>query len=82
MIIKEVYAKNILSKSKASDYTINPYIGCEHGCTYCYARFMKRYTGHREKWGRFVDAKINATKLLQHEIKKRKSGKSLDKWSM
>jgi len=75
MIIKEVYAKNILSKSKVSDYTINPYIGCEHGCTYCYARFMKRYTGHREKWGRFVDAKINATKLLQHEIKKRKVGR-------
>ncbi|MCK4243670.1 helix-turn-helix transcriptional regulator [Candidatus Bathyarchaeota archaeon] len=44
MIVKEVYAKGILSKSKVFDYTINPYIGCEHGCTYCYARFMNRFT--------------------------------------
>lgn len=75
MIIKEVYVKTILSKSKVSDYTINPYIGCMHGCTYCYARFMKRFTGHRERWGRFVDVKINAASLLQREIKKKQCGR-------
>ena len=75
MIVKEVRAKTILSKSKVSDYTINPYIGCEHGCTYCYARFMKRYTGHREPWGRFVDVKINAVSLLQREIRRKRAGK-------
>lgn len=74
MIVKEVYAKTILSKSKVSDYTINPYVGCEHACTYCYARFMKRFTGHKEEWGRFVDVKINAASLLQHEIKKKRIG--------
>jgi DNA repair photolyase len=72
MIFKEVYAKTILSKSKVHDYTINPYIGCEHGCPYCYARFMKRFTGHNEEWGRFVDVKINAARLLQPEIGKKK----------
>ena len=75
MITKEVYAKTILSKSKVSDYTINPYIGCEYGCTYCYARFMKRYSGHKEKWGEFVDVKINATALLKLEIKKKHVGR-------
>jgi len=75
MIIKEVYAKAILSKSKVSDYTINPYIGCEHGCTYCYARFMKRYTGHKENWGEFVDVKVNAPRLLEREVEKKKPGK-------
>ena len=75
MIIKEVHAKTILSKSKVSDYTINPYTGCEHGCTYCYARFMKRFTGHKEEWGGFVDVKVNAARLLQSEIRKRRSGK-------
>lgn len=75
MIVKEVYAKTILSKSKVLDYTINPYIGCEHGCTYCYARFMKRFTGHKEKWGEFVDVKINAANLLQHEIKRKEPGR-------
>ncbi|MDH5267662.1 MAG: radical SAM protein, partial [Candidatus Bathyarchaeota archaeon] len=60
MIVKEICAKTILSKSKVLDYTINPYIGCEHGCTYCYARFMKRFTKHKERWGEFVDVKVNA----------------------
>jgi DNA repair photolyase len=75
MIVREVYAKAILSKSKVSDYTINPYVGCEHGCTYCYARFMKRFTGHKEEWGRFVDVKTNAASLLQREIRKKRSGR-------
>jgi DNA repair photolyase len=69
MIVKEVHAKNILSKSKVFDYTVNPYIGCEHGCTYCYARFIKRFTGHHEDWGRFVDVKTNAGDLLRREIR-------------
>ena len=74
MIVDEVYAKTILSKSKVFDYTINPYIGCEHGCTYCYARFMKRFTDHKEEWGTFVDVKVNAASLLQREIKKKRPG--------
>lgn len=64
MIVREVHAKTILSKSKVFDRTVNPYIGCERGCTYCYTRFMKRYTGQEEKRGEFVDSKINAPYLL------------------
>lgn len=75
MIVKEIRAKNILSKSKVFDYTINPYIGCEHACTYCYARVMKRFTGHKERWGEFVDVKVNAAELLEKEIKKKRVGK-------
>jgi DNA repair photolyase len=75
MIIRETYAKTILSKSKVFNYTVNPYFGCQHGCTYCYARFMKRFTGHREKWGKFVDVKINAPTLLQREIKRKVVGR-------
>ncbi len=75
MIVKEVSAKTILSRSKVSDYTINPYVGCEHNCTYCYARFMKRFTGHREPWGTFVDVKANAHRLLEQEVNKKKAGK-------
>jgi DNA repair photolyase len=75
MIVKEIQAKSILSASKVHDYVINPYIGCQHGCSYCYARFMKRVTGHREPWGDFVDVKINAAELLRVEIIKRKRGR-------
>ena len=75
MTVNEVYAKTILSKSKVFDYSVNPYVGCEHGCTYCYARFMKRYSGHREEWGDFVDAKVNAPGLLRVELKKKTRGR-------
>ena len=75
MIVGEVNAKTILSKSKVFDYTINPYIGCEHDCTYCYARFMRRFTNHQEEWGKFVDAKVNAATLLGQEIRKKRPGR-------
>lgn len=75
MIIREIYARTILSRSKVFDYVVNPYIGCQHSCTYCYARFMKRFTGHKELWGEFVDAKINAPDLLQREIGKMPPGR-------
>jgi DNA repair photolyase len=75
LIIREILAKSILSKSKIFDYVINPYTGCQHKCTYCYARFMKKYSGHKEPWGEFVDVKINATDLLQTEIERKKPGK-------
>jgi DNA repair photolyase len=76
MKIAEVYCKNALSKSKISgmDYALNPYIGCEHGCVYCYAEFMKKYTNHKEEWGEFVDAKINIVDRLRQQIKRAKPG--------
>jgi DNA repair photolyase len=70
--IRELNVKTILSRSKVLDYTVNPYVGCVHGCTYCYARFIKRFTGHREAWGEFVDVKISAPILLEHEVAKKK----------
>jgi DNA repair photolyase len=75
LTVKEVRAKSILSKSKVYPYVVNPYTGCQHGCSYCYARFMKRVTGHREPWGEFVDVKINAPDLLRGEIRKKKRGR-------
>jgi DNA repair photolyase len=75
MILREIYARSILSKSQVFDYVVNSYIGCQHGCTYCYARFMRRFTGHKEPWGEFVDVKINAPDLLKHEIDRRLLGR-------
>jgi DNA repair photolyase len=71
VVIKEKMSRSILSKSGISgiDYCINPYIGCSHGCKYCYATFMKRFTGHVEAWGTFVDVKINAPEVLQRQMK-------------
>lgn len=71
MKISEIKAKSIIIKSNLpdSDYVINPYIGCMHGCIYCYAKFMKRFTNHDEEWGKFVDVKINAPDLIKNNKK-------------
>lgn len=70
IIEKHIDVKNYVTKSNlpTSDYVINPYVGCPHGCRYCYASFMKRFTGHIEPWGSFIDIKhcnkaINAKQL-------------------
>lgn len=75
MEIKEIYVNDYLTKSNlpASDYVINPYVGCSHGCRYCYASFMKRFTGHKENWGDFIDIKKCNKKINLRKI----SGKNV-----
>ena len=75
LIVQEVRAKSILSRSKIYRYVVIPYTGCQHGRSYCYARFMKRVTGHREPWGEFVDVKVNAPELLRNEIRRKSKGR-------
>lgn len=57
--VHEIAVKSVLTKSNlpVADYSVNPYVGCEHACQYCYASFMKRFTNHPEPWGSFVDVK-------------------------
>ncbi len=59
IVENKIIVKDLVTKSNlpASDYVINPYVGCPHGCRYCYACFMKRFTGHREEWGSSIDIK-------------------------
>lgn len=59
ILIRNVETKNIMTKSNlpVGGYSVNPYVGCTHGCKYCYASFMKRFTGHTEPWGTFLDVK-------------------------
>ncbi len=75
MLVREIEAKSILSESKVYDYVVNPYTGCQHACSYCYARFMKRFTKHKEPWGQFVDVKTNAPDLLRFEVNRKKKGR-------
>ena len=59
MTVKEIQVNGIITKSNlpACEYSVNPYVGCGHACKYCYACFMKRFTGHGENWGEFIDVK-------------------------
>lgn len=80
MIVKEVCIKSILSPSKIYPPVINSYTGCQHGCPYCYAHFMKRVTGHREPRGGFVDVKIDAAELLRGGNTEEETGESMAQW--
>lgn len=71
MKIQEIKCKTVLGKCgfPGGGLSLNPYVGCSHNCQYCYARFMKRFTGHKEAWGSFVDARINAPEILEKQLK-------------
>jgi DNA repair photolyase len=73
MGINKIEAKSILNKSgiPGAGYAINPYTGCTHGCVYCYACFMRRFTNHPEPWGHFLDAKVNAVEVLSRQLTRR-----------
>ena len=58
-VVRSVGTKGVVTKTDlpVGDYAANPYVGCTHACRYCYASFMKRFTGHPEPWGSFLDVK-------------------------
>jgi DNA repair photolyase len=69
-------AKSILNSNDSPDipfrYSVNPYRGCAHACSYCYARRTHEYIG----WSAGTDfdtrivAKINAPELLEKTLSK------------
>jgi len=71
-VIREVTCRTILNRSAISDYSLNCYTGCAHGCVYCYARFMQRFHPHPEPWGKFVDVKTNAVEALERQLRRAK----------
>lgn len=57
--IRHIDVHSVMTRSSlpVGGYSVNPYVGCTHACKYCYASFMKRFTGHTEPWGDFLDVK-------------------------
>jgi len=71
-----VFCRSALSTSKLPDlnYSINPYVGCEHGCVYCYSRSFLGDRRLAERWGSFVWAKRNLLERLRVELARKKRG--------
>jgi hypothetical protein len=69
MDITAITAKTALVRSEIPgvDFVVNPYLGCGHGCLYCYAVFMRKYSRHHSKspWGSFVEAKVNIAEVSE-----------------
>ena len=76
MDVTAIRTKSALVRSKIPgvDYVINPYLGCAHGCKYCYAVFMRKYSHqHRTAaWGSFVEVKTNLPEVLLTELRRKK----------
>jgi DNA repair photolyase len=74
--VTTITIKTALVKSRIPgvDYVINPYLGCGHGCRYCYAGFMRRYARHHAgaPWGTFVEVKVNLPEVLDRELARKK----------
>ena len=50
------------------DYSFNPYVGCYHGCLFCYVPRLLQID--RSEWGASVVVKRNAASVLAKEIRK------------
>ena len=67
-------AKTIITTNDSPDIgferSINAYRGCEHGCSYCYARPSHAYLGHSAgiDFERDIYVKVNAAELLRAEL--------------
>jgi DNA repair photolyase len=72
--ITQEVAKSIISSNQSPDLnferSVNPYRGCEHGCTYCYARPTHAYMGLSPglDFESKLFAKANAAELLRAEL--------------
>jgi DNA repair photolyase len=74
VVVREVGCKSLLNRSRNGSYSFNCYTGCEHGCVYCYARFMQRFHPHEEPWGEFVDVKVDAAEVLARQLRRLRPG--------
>ncbi len=68
----EIYVKSALSKSglENTDYSLNPYRGCEHQCVYCYAPYVLHIP--LQEWRNVVYVKRNLPTVMDRELKRKK----------
>ena len=54
-------------------WSLNPYTGCAHRCTFCYVRGFERRADRPadDRYGRTVRVKVNIAEILQRELARR-----------
>lgn len=55
-------------------YSLNPYLGCGHGCRYCYCADTLRRRDLHERWGEMVIPKRDIVEALRKEIGEKPRG--------
>jgi DNA repair photolyase len=63
-----IQPRSVLNRSGMGGYTLNPYVGCPVGCSYCYVGYMPHKQAEGRKWGTYVDVKEGAVELLDRQL--------------
>ncbi len=69
--VQEITCKSALTGS-GGHYRLNPYVGCQHNCVYCYATYIARWREQTGPWGTWVQAKTNIPEVLERELRRRR----------
>ena len=76
--VQEIFCKTLLNRVDVPDFpfrwTLNPYRGCRHACTYCYDRPTHEFLGldSGREFDQRVFAKVNAPEVLRQELRRPK----------
>jgi len=74
LAVHEEHARSLLTENDSPDipfrWSLNPYRGCQHGCSYCYARRTHEYLdlGAGTDFDTQIFVKVNAQELLAAEL--------------
>ncbi|HAQ57239.1 MAG TPA: hypothetical protein DCR44_07600 [Acholeplasmatales bacterium] len=73
--IRRIEARHFMTPTRIAgyDFTCNPYVGCGHGCIYCYAKPFGDQPERPASWGSYVDIK----RYPHFDIPKNTGSKSL-----
>ncbi len=57
----------------AFPWSLNPYMGCAHRCTFCYVRAFERRADRPSdaRYGTSIRVKVNIAEVLRHELSRR-----------
>jgi DNA repair photolyase len=71
-IYREEPCRSALNRVTGMDFrwSLNPYMGCAHRCTFCYVRFFERRADRPadERYGQVIRVKTNVAEILRREL--------------
>src|SRR5262252_7196778 len=72
---EEIECKSALNpvKGMGFNWSLNPYVGCEHRCAFCYVRAyeLRADRPSDDRYGRSIRVKVNVASVLRHELGRR-----------
>ncbi len=75
VIYREEPCKSALNRvsNMAFKWSLNPYMGCVHRCTFCYVRGFERRADRPadDRYGSTIRVKVNVADVLRHELARR-----------